>query len=237
MGMLRQQDGDLVLCGDLEYKRLSFMDDTTEAAVLSGAKTTKKVDAGWQALWFLLHLAAVYLTVHFWSAWLAGWTRDRVLPFLQMPTTSSSDFEFVFSHLFAFSFVPAFLVALGIARFRTKVAQFVWIVPTVILAYKLITFSSPPTSVLFQGQSSSAFHQYFGGDFLIPEYHDWHEFWEIVASNPDMTRGLAQHTFTAPFYAGLGYSLAAWICVRTQLHRKLNEAIRTWEDSRFAHRE
>jgi len=51
----------------------------------------------------------------------------------------------------------------------------------------------------------------FWGRVLIPEYRDWHDFWSIVASNPDMTRGMAQLSFTAPFYAGIGYSLAAWI--------------------------
>jgi hypothetical protein len=62
---------------------------------------------GRHVLWFALHLAAVYIIVIFATPWLAGWTRERLLPFLQYPT-SSGPFEFLFSHILIFSFVPAF---------------------------------------------------------------------------------------------------------------------------------
>jgi hypothetical protein len=47
------------------------------------------------------------------------------------------------------------------------------VVPTVILAYKFATFPAP--SVL-QSQFPAAFHQYFGGSFVIGEFRDWREF-------------------------------------------------------------
>jgi hypothetical protein len=84
-----------------------------------------------------------------------------------------------------------------------------------------------------QSQFSAAFHQYFGGGFMIPEFRDWHDFRAIVGSNSDMTRGLAQLEFTAPFYVGAGYSVAAWIGRRTELNRKVAEKVKTWEESRF----
>ncbi len=181
-----------------------------------------------EILWFLLHLAAVYIIVEFCTPWLAGWTRATLLPLLDHPT-SSGRFEFLFSHILAFSFIPAFLAGLINARFKHKAAQFVWLVPAAILAYKFATFPAPSA---FQSQFPAAFHQYFGGGFAVPEYHSWEEFWSIASSH-DVTRGMVQLKFTAPFYAGAGYSLAAWIGLRTEVNRKVAEKVRRWEESRF----
>jgi hypothetical protein len=172
---------------------------------------------GSQILWFLLDLAAVYVLVELIVPWLTGWTRNRLLPNLQHPSPSGR-FEFAYSHILAFSFIPAFLLGLINARFRRKAAQFLWLVPAAILAYKFVTFPSPS---VFQSQFSAAFHQYFGGGFVIPEFRNWQEFASIATSNADMTRGMVQLRFTAPFYAGVGYSLAAWIGCRIQPSRKL----------------
>lgn len=171
---------------------------------------------GWQALFFTLNLAAVYAIAKFVTPYFAGWTRGTLLPLLQRPTSSSS-FEFFYSHLLAFSVIPASLSGLVNAKFRQKVAEFVWLVPAVVLAYKLVTFH--PASVL-QSRFAAAFHQYFGGGFSIPEFRDWREFWSIVRSTPDMLRGLAQAEYTAPFYAGVAYSIAAWIGRRAELSEK-----------------
>jgi hypothetical protein len=45
--------------------------------------------------------------------------------------------------MLAFSFVPAFGVGLINAKFKHRVAQFVWLVPTAILAYKFLAFPAP----------------------------------------------------------------------------------------------
>jgi len=184
---------------------------------------------GWQILWFLLHLAVVYAIVNVCTPLLARWTRDTLLPLLQHPS-SSGRFEYLCSHLFVFSFIPGVVAGLVNARLRHKAAQFVWLLPAVTLAYKFAMFPSP--SVL-PGQLSAAFHQYFGGGFMIPEFRNWREFFSIAGSNSDMARGRAQTNFTAPFYAGIGYSLAAWISLRTELNRKIAERVTTWEESRF----
>ena len=205
------------------------MEDATEGAELSQERPARHGVRGWQILWFVLHLAAVYALVKFFTPWLAGWTRGTLLPLLQHPT-SSGRFEFLFSHILALSFIPAVLSGLINVRFRHKAAQFVWLVPAAILAYKLATFPAP--SVL-QNQFSAAFHQYFGGGFVIPEFRNWHELFSIAGSNSDMTRGMAQLQFTAPFYAGVAYSLAAWIACRTELSRKVAEGVKKWEQSRF----
>jgi len=176
---------------------------------------TRLSQGGWQIFWFFIHLAAVYVLVEFFTPWLAGWTRGSLLPLLHHPT-SSGRFEFLFSHILALSFIPAFLSGLVNARFRHKTAQFVWLVPTAILAYKFATFPAP--SVL-ESQLPAAFHQYFGSGFLVPEFRSWRQLFSIAASDSDMTRGMAQLRWTAPFYAGVGYSSAAWIGCRIELSR------------------
>ena len=115
---------------------------SSEQRVPSDEKPSRYNSAGWQMLLFLLHLAAVYVIVKFFTPWLAGWTRGTVLPLLQNPT-SYSRLEFLYSHLFALTFLPAFFAGLINARFKQKAAQFVWLVPTVILAYKFATFPAP----------------------------------------------------------------------------------------------
>lgn len=205
------------------------MEDTVEGQVATEDKPAGRSGSGWQALWFLLHLAAVYALVKFCTPWLSGWTAGKVLPLLQHPT-SSGPFQFLFSHLFEFSFFPAFLLGLINSRLKHKAAQFVWLVPTVILAYKFGTFPAPS---VFGSQLSGAFHQYFAGGFLLPgswALSDMRDF-----GSPDMLRGLAQIEFTAPFYAGVGYSIASWLGCRTDLSRKIAEKVETWEENRFGH--
>ena len=205
------------------------MENTVEGQVATEDKPAGHSGSGWQAVWFLLHLAAVYALVKFCTPWLSGWTAGKVLPLLQHPT-SSGPFQFFFSHLFGFSFFPAFLLGLINSRFKHKAAQFVWLVPTVILAYKFVTFPSPS---VFTSQFSAAFHQYFAGGFLLSgswAMSDMRDF-----GSPDILRGLAQIEFTAPFYAGVGYSIAAWMGCRTDLSRKVAEKVERWEESRFGH--
>jgi hypothetical protein len=210
------------------------------AALISGLlfltnDSSNTVIAGWQIVRFLLHLAAIYAIAVFFTPRLAGWTRTTLLPFLKL-STSSSSFQFDFSHIFEFSFIPALVAGLTNAGFKHKAAQYVWLVPTIVLAYKFVTFPTP--SVLDSASSafpkfSAAFHQYFGGNFLIGEYRDWHEFWRMVESNPDMSRGMTQARVTAPFYAGVGYCMAAWIGLHFQVHQKFLERIKVWERWRF----
>jgi hypothetical protein len=67
---------------------------------------------GWQILWFLLDLAAIYVLVELIVPWLAGWTRNILLLILQHPTPSGR-FQFLFSHILELSFIPAFVLGLN----------------------------------------------------------------------------------------------------------------------------
>ena len=206
------------------------MEEVTAAPVQS-VEVPKKPAGALQVIWFLTHLAAVYIIVNSVTPWLAGWTGHTFLPGLQITNESSSNEEFFFSHLFVFCFVPTLVAGFNNLKFKHRVAEYAWVVPGMVLAYKLATFSVA-TSVLAH-TSVSAFHQYFGSDFFVPQYHNWQEFWEIVRSNPDMTRGLAQVQFTGPFYAGVGYSLGASISLRTNPGRRIVEMFKKWEEERF----
>jgi hypothetical protein len=48
---------------------------------------------------------------------------------------------------------------------------------------------------------------------------------------------MAQLHVTAPFYAGVAYSIAGWIGARLDFRRKLTEKIDALEDSKFGPRE
>ena len=189
----------------------------------------------WQVLWFCLHLGAVYVLAKFCTPALAGWVNRTLLPGFGYATSPSS-LGLLFSHLFVFACIPAFIAGLINAKFKHKAAEFVWIVPAVVLAYELVTFQST-ASVLDQGQSFSALHYYFGGAFLLPDARaygwDPKAYWEAVGSSTDVGRALAQLKFTAPFYGGVSYSVAAWLGIRTELSRRVSEAVNRWEEQRF----
>lgn len=192
----------------------------------------------WRCLWFAINLAIVYAIVQFITPSLAGWTYHTFLPLLQIRPSASSHFEFLFSNLVIFSLLPSFLIAILTSRFRNKSTVFVWTVPAAVLAYKIVTYGSAfaESNSVFGSGHPSALHYYFGTDFVISEYHSWREFWDIVGTNPDMLRGLAQLKFTAPFYAGIGYSLSAWICLRSGVDRKIADRLKRWEEDRFGSR-
>jgi hypothetical protein len=97
--------------------------------------------------------------------------------------------------------------------FRHRVALFVWVVPMAILAFKFATY---PTSV-FDNHLAKAFHEYFAGGFLIPEYYSYEELFRIAGSNPDMPRGMEQLRFTTPMYGAIGYALGALFALRLRL--------------------
>ena len=193
------------------------MDAPTQGTGPSKDGSATNDASGWQILWFGVELAAVYVLVELIVPWLAGWTRNTLLPILQHPT-SSGRFQFLFSHIFELSFIPAFVLGLINTRFRREASQIVWVIPAAILAYKVVTFPSPS---VFQSRFAAAFHQYFGRGFVIPEFWNWRQLYSIATSNADMARGMAQLRFTGPFYAGVAYSVAAWIGCRTRPSRRL----------------
>jgi hypothetical protein len=88
------------------------------------------------------------------------------------------------------------------------VAVWVWIVPVLILAYKMALHYAN-SSVLYPSSISSAVKYFFDIQQVVP-----------TVANPlagDASRALAQLTVTAPFYAGVAYSLGALVSKRKVL--------------------
>lgn len=158
---------------------------------------------------FASHLVAVYFSVKMCTPWLAGRVYDWVLPLFHH-LSDGGRLQFLFSHLFVFSFAPAFAAGIINYKYRHKSASFVWIVPTAVLAYQFLTFSR---SVL-ENQTAAAYHQYFAGGFIVPEYRDYRDAFALAAKNRDMVRGIEQLRFTAPCYAGIAYSISSFLSTR-----------------------
>ena len=187
----------------------------SESATRSeGELTNKRPTFARQTVWFSIHLAAIYLIVYYWSAWLAGLFYEWIRPIL-LPTNADTSFQFFFSNIFTFTFVPAFLTGLINTKYRHRVACFIWVVPALVLGYKFVTF---PTTA-FQNHFEAAFHHYFAGGFMIGEWRNNKELFEVVGSNSDTWRGMDQWHVTGPFYAGMGYSIAAFVGMRVHIVR------------------
>jgi hypothetical protein len=198
------------------YHSVRMPDESVEATAIPEVRlqATQPVSLPRQALRFFLHLAAVYVIVWYSAPWLSGLIHDRVLPLLQSPSDVGS-LQFFFSHVFAFTFVPGLLAGFLNAKYKHHVAVFVWTIPFVVLACRVITF---PTSV-FQDHFGTAFHYYFSSGFIIPEFHSYKELFSLITPNSDATRGIAQLHACGPFYAGVGYSLAALVSIRVKTSR------------------
>ncbi len=162
---------------------------------------------GLTLLQFLLHLAVVYLLANFVVAWLSAQFHNLILPLLGMPS-SQSRFAFAFNHLLLFSVLCGLAAGIVAATYRHRAAQFVWIVPVIILAYKFLTFPAG----LFQDRFALAFHHYLAGGFLIPEFHTFQDV--FMGWNSDYERGLDQVQFTVPVYVGLAYGVGSWAGAR-----------------------
>lgn len=160
-----------------------------------------------QAAWYALHMTALYFSVKVCTPWIAGRIHDWILPFLVQGQTEGR-LQFLLSHLFAFSFIPAFCAGLISHKYRSAVAAWVWIPPALVLLYHFLTL---PTSTL-QNHFAAAYHQFFSADFNLPEYRDYREM--FAGLSPDILRAAEQLRFTAPFFAGIGYSMASLLSMR-----------------------
>jgi hypothetical protein len=81
---------------------------------------------------------------------------------------------------------------------RDSIAIWAWTIPTVVLLYRMLIYRAP--SVLF-GSSMTAIKYFFDIQKVMPTFAN------PLASDP--VRVWAQMSVTAPFYAGVAYSLGA----------------------------
>jgi hypothetical protein len=110
------------------------------------------------------------------------------------------------SHLLLFSFVPAFVVALIInAKLQHRTAQYVWIIPVLILIVVFVFFGPGmyPT-MIWDSDFRTAFRHFFGGGFQLRDTRK-------PGSFGDWYRAAYQIRYSMPAYAGIAYSLGAWL--------------------------
>jgi hypothetical protein len=112
------------------------------------------------------------------------------------------------------SILPALAVGYIVCRYFRKLATWAWILPTVILSYKLLTFTDPQSSV-FISHPLSRFSYYFVIVRLTPTFTD------LRGSDP--IRLVQQMTVVAPFYSGVAYSIGALL----ESHKMLERIIRS----------
>jgi hypothetical protein len=137
-------------------------------------------------------------------------------------TTYSGDYWL--QHLELVSIVPALAVGYVASRYFQKLAVWAWFLPTVILAYRLLTFINPNASV-FAGDSWSRFSYYFVIEQSMPNLYDFR--------GSDPVRVAAQMTVVAPFYSGIAYSVGALIEKRKVMERIVRSVLREPEPEVF----
>jgi hypothetical protein len=162
---------------------------------------------------FALHVSGSLVSR--WFAWIA--------PLLQN-STGIRPADWYLQHLELVTIVPALVAGyINVGRFvpaiigrpvnenrSASAAIWAWTVPTIILIYKMLRYH-PPSSVLFDS-SMSAFRYFLEIQTVMPTFANMY--------SGDVARVAMQMTVTAPFYAGVAYSLGA-LAARHQVLVKL----------------
>jgi len=99
------------------------------------------------------------------------------------------------------SIVPAFIVGYILSRYFRRLATCAWLLPTLVLAYKLLTFAEPYQSILAP-HPSTRFSYFFVIQRSMPTF-------TAGFGGVDPVRGAQQMSVVAPFYGGLAYSIGA----------------------------
>lgn len=150
-----------------------------------------------------LHTAVAAMCALHVAPWLVGRVFEWILPLLQIHTTMWSA-DYYLQHLAIVTAIPALVLGYVISERGLRWGTWAWVLPTLLLAYKLVTFSDSNVSVLSDGISGR--WSYF---FVIERYAP--RMWDTRGSDPE--RLLLQMTIVASFYAGLAYSaggLLSW---------------------------
>jgi hypothetical protein len=166
----------------------------------------------------VIHVVAVYTCAIHFSPWLVFRWFAWVLP-ISGRSTVALPTDWYLQHLEVMTVGPALAVGyfVGLVTHPTSVesARFAWLVPTLFLFYGLLRFVTH-SSVLVPNSTAelSALRYYFEIQPVMPTRAN---FLAI-----DSKRVLAQMTITAPFYAGMAYSLGAWVSKRGLLTKLLS---------------
>ena len=150
---------------------------------------------------FALHTTAVPLCGIFLGPWLLSRWFVWVLPLLRISSTTPKA-DYWLQHLELVSIIPALVFGALIARYFEKLAAWAWVVPTIIVSYKLLTFTNPNVSVFASADPWHRFSYYFAIQQHMPTFS------ELLLSR-DPGRVVQQIDVTVPFYSGIAYSAGA----------------------------
>jgi hypothetical protein len=148
---------------------------------------------------FALHTTAAAVCGIHLGPWLLSCWFVWIVPLAGMTRTPT-----VNDHLHYFevaSVAPALIVGYSLYPHFRRLATWAWVVPSVVLAYKMLTFSEPYASVL--GPHTSTLFSYF---FIIQRTVPTltHDFGGV-----DVVRVAMRLSVVAPFYSGVAYSIGA----------------------------
>jgi hypothetical protein len=146
-----------------------------------------------------LHSFAVYLSAVHISPWLVSRWFAYVAPLLHVYIAIPPG-DWYLRHFEIVTVVPAVLAGYIVARSPASVATWAWGLPSLVLLYQMVQYHEP-SSVLV-GSPMSAVRYFFDIQRSMPSIGN------PTANDP--ARALAQLLTTAPFYAGVAYSLGAW---------------------------
>jgi hypothetical protein len=178
------------------------MAEVEVAATISPEKLVGRLAA------FGLHSLTVYVWAIHFAPWLVGrWFAWGAPIFWRSIVVQPSDWYL--QHLELVSTLPLLVVGYFAARGRDSVATWAWAVPALVLLYKILQYH-PGSSVLVS-PPISAISYFFDIRHSMPRMDN------LSASDP--VRVLAQMTITAPFYAGVAYSLGALASKQNLLRR------------------
>jgi hypothetical protein len=152
----------------------------------------------------VLNVIAVYACAIHLSPWLVYRCFAWVLPAIGWSTVEAPT-DWYLRHLEIVTIVPALIIgylAYAMARDLSPAATlWVWTVPAIVLVYRMLEFHTSHSVLI--GSSMSALRYYFDITRVMPTRQNF------LATDP--VRVLAQEFVTAPFYAGVAYSLGAWL--------------------------
>ena len=176
---------------------------------------------------FALHTTAVTFCGIFLGSWLFSRWFVWILPLLRIsPAMPRGDYWL--QHLELVSIIPALFFGALVARYFERLASWAWVVPTMILSYKLLTFTNPNVSVLASADRWYGFSYYFVIQQHMPAFSR-----SLGLTGSDPVRVAEQLNVTVPFYSGIAYSIGALLTTHSAIERVVGSLSREPEPEVF----
>jgi hypothetical protein len=163
-----------------------------------------------------LHTTAAGLCTTYLSLWLAGLIVRWFLPVIGEPAPPHL-LDFYLRHFELATIVPAFLLGCVVVRKFPDLSTWAWLIPALVLLFKLATFADQNVSALDVGHSWHRFSYYFAIKRIAPTITFTPKSFDI--SGPDPVRVLEQMQFVGSFYGGMAYSIGAFATKSKGLQR------------------